>query len=187
MIPRGSQFGCVFYHESSTDDYKILGAFLCHGGNYVRIHEYSLSTGNWKRIERVVLIHDTFYMFIGTVLNWEKGNRNPVIGFDLITEQFKELSPMDWLEKYNWQNNFNIHMRLRLLELRGCLSLLCTTTYFSKDDVWTLKHSSDGNSWHKLFSINRIGVIYYCFSETGKCLLPTKKKLKVFDPSRETP
>ncbi|XP_021736587.1 F-box/kelch-repeat protein At3g23880-like [Chenopodium quinoa] len=226
MVPEGVKQGiwsrsrCLFYHESSTDDYKILGLFVSRF--YVHIHVYSMNAGNWERIGKldknmvsfdlflcyfphtikdcfargeldlVVLIHCTFYMFIGNFCleggnHNHNHNHNPVVGIDLITKQFKELPSMDWLDKYEWQEKIINLKRIRLMELKGCLSLLCTTPEFAKDDVWMLKHSSDGDSWQKMFTINLTGVIYYCFSESGKCLLHTKKELKVFDPSRETP
>uniref|UniRef100_A0A803LMX1 F-box domain-containing protein n=1 Tax=Chenopodium quinoa TaxID=63459 RepID=A0A803LMX1_CHEQI len=159
MVPEGVKQGiwsrsrCLFYHESSTDDYKILGLFVSRF--YVHIHVYSMNAGNWERIGKL--------------------------------DKNMELPSMDWLDKYEWQEKIINLKRIRLMELKGCLSLLCTTPEFAKDDVWMLKHSSDGDSWQKMFTINLTGVIYYCFSESGKCLLHTKKELKVFDPSRETP
>ncbi|XP_021736585.1 F-box/kelch-repeat protein At3g23880-like [Chenopodium quinoa] len=176
----GSRSGCVFYYESSTDDYKLFGAFSF--GRYERFYVFSLKAGIWTRInklnkriesndlEDVALIDGTVYVSAGV--------EYPMFGFDLSTEQIKEFP---WI---NWVNNYRI---VRFSELRGCLLLLCSTVNFEVDDVWMLKDPSDVTSLEILFSVNHSNVEYYGFSENGKCLLHTEGKIRVFDPIRETP
>ncbi|XP_021731779.1 uncharacterized protein LOC110698622 [Chenopodium quinoa] len=186
MIPEGvyvSYVHCfLFYYESSTDDYKIFGGFSSFEGDYDQLYVFSLSAGNWRQInvldnlvvsdevEEVVLVNETIYMLFEF--------RNTIIGFDLSTEQIKELQRMNWLNNYRC---------VSLSELGGCLLLLCTTANLKVDDVWMLKDPSDVSSLEKLFSVNLTNVLYYGFSENGKRLLHTEGKIRVFDPTRETP
>ncbi|XP_021731778.1 F-box protein At5g07610-like [Chenopodium quinoa] len=180
-FPKGEELGmCVFYYESSTDDYKLFSGFFSL--EYHRFYVYSLNAGNWTRINKLNKRVESFDLedvaLIGGTVYVRAGAENPIFGFDLSTEQIKELPMMNLLKNYR---------SVSLSVLRGCLLLLCTTANFKVDDVWMLKDPSDVNSLEKLFSVNHNNVKYYGFSETGKCLVHTKGKIRVFDPTRETP
>lgn len=140
---------------------------------------FSWNTGNWKRIgildkrfktselKTTVLACDTVYFLCNQV--------NPIVGFDLVTEQLVEVPLMNFPRTVVWA-----------FELRGCLSLIYSPGNLDVD-IWMLKQPSDQNSWKKSFSFScSTNTRHFISSKTRICMgVHFDGGLNLFDPSRD--
>lgn len=93
---------------------------------------------------------------------WEERWPKHKLGFDLVNEQLKELSFMDWLIKY-YHTNFFVN--------NGCLVILCQLYQSIKSDVWTLKWHDDLSYWEKTSYVHHGDLHCLCVFPTEKLFL----------------
>ncbi|KAL2936160.1 F-box protein CPR1 [Bienertia sinuspersici] len=165
-----------FGYVPSIDDYKII-ARLGQEFKDAHYYVYSLKSGTWKSIPNLdivmfryeelrmntTVIDDLLY-WSPTDINYEMRPIERIIGFNVVTEQVKELPSMNWLSAY---------VDTEFFVMNGCLSLYCYSldpdSPFS--DVWMLRQHDDWISWEKSFSVHHGGLFLRNVFPTGKFLL----------------
>ncbi|KAL2895461.1 hypothetical protein RDABS01_011370 [Bienertia sinuspersici] len=176
----GNWFGYV----PSIDDYKIFVSFISNKhGNDIDYYVYSLRRKTWKLLSvldkvlsgkelltyNIEVVDDTLYWSPCSISNDERLTKH-IVGLNLVTEQVKLFSWMDWLSAYGDTNFFVIN---------GFLSLYCSSyvdddnqrDYKPVSDVWTLKQNDDWSSWEKKFSVHHGGMYLALFTPTRKFLV----------------
>lgn len=156
---------------------------------YVHFCVFSMRTGIWKRYCHLDDYYDVYKNFsckttvMNDIMYWHPGclghewEDKRICAFDLVNEEWKEYPWLDFLNEY-----FGADFFVR----NGCLSLYCHKSHMV-DDVWTLKHYDDRNSWEFLFSVNFGDWRFYTSIPTGKILVRSLWLFKIFDVSNDRP
>lgn len=139
-----------FGYDSSVDDYKMVRTVMAEnifrGRDCIRVDLYSLKTDSWKIIQDVPAFPSNFCakgVCANGSIYWLLDSK--IIGFDLKTEKFRELSlPRDQAD-------------LDLVVMGGCLGLYHYIEPWPGQRnliVWSLKeHDVEKDEWIKLMTV----------------------------------
>ncbi|KAJ0016551.1 hypothetical protein Pint_09539 [Pistacia integerrima] len=174
-----------FGHDPIKDDYKLLrmvqfkendpDEIVSSSSFGYEVKVYSLKTNSWRKISNLpkylrylfqFFYHLMFRRGYGVLasgsLHWVAPRRlelvdvpNLIVAFDLVKEEFRELSLPDYGDE---SDNINKNFQLDVGVLEGSLCVVCYRDQVYAD-VWMMKEYGVKESWTKLFAVKRPGTM----------------------------
>ncbi|KAJ0016552.1 hypothetical protein Pint_09538 [Pistacia integerrima] len=173
-----------FGHDPIKDDYKLLRMVqfkendpdeIVSSSFGYEVKVYSLKTNSWRKISHLprylrylfqFFYHLMFRRGYGVLasgsLHWIAPRRqelvdvpNLIVAFDLVKEEFRELSLPDYGDE---SDNINKNFQLDVGVLEGSLCVVCYRDQVYAD-VWMMKEYGVKESWTKLFTVKRPGTM----------------------------
>ncbi|KAJ0082331.1 hypothetical protein Patl1_09773 [Pistacia atlantica] len=173
-----------FGHDPIKDDYKLLRMVqfkendpdeIVSSSFGYEVKVYSLKTNSWRKISNLpkylrylfqFFYHLMFRRGYGVLasgsLHWVAPRRlelvdvpNLIVAFDLVKEEFRELSLPDYGDE---SDNINKNFQLDVGVLEGSLCVVCYRDQVYAD-VWMMTEYGVKESWTKLFTVKRPGTM----------------------------